>query len=133
MLRATLWLPGGDGPGLASALDSLVAVFVMLLEVLEKLTMLVRYFPRLSKLDKHGCEILQSFLMKVVLMGLHVAKLREGLVATIQSAHEGFETLVCFLVGSYIATLSKCLAANTAGVGLLPGVATHVSLQMTLR
>lgn len=70
-----LGLSFSDGAGLAAALDSLVAVLIVLLEVLKEITMLLRDLALSEKLDKERSEVLQGLLVEVVLMGLHVAKL----------------------------------------------------------
>lgn len=61
---------------------------------------------------------------------LHVAKLRERLVAVIQAADEGLETLVSLLVCSNIATLGKLATALATGVGSLASVAAHMGLEV---
>lgn len=92
--------------------------------------MLVWDLPHLGKLDKHVGEVFEGLFVKVVLMRLHIAELRKGLVTIIESADEGLQTLVCFFVRSNITPLGKRLAAKAARVWLFTGVATHVSLEV---
>lgn len=76
-LRASLGLglSLSDGAGLATSLDALVAVLVVLLEVLKEVTVLLGDLALLEKLDKESSEVLQSLLVEVILMCLHIAKL----------------------------------------------------------
>ena len=62
---------------------------------------------------------------------LHVAKLREGLGAVVESANIGLEALVSLLVRADVATLSKRFPADSAAKRLFTSVATHVSLEIT--
>lgn len=125
-----LGLASSDSAGLATALDSLVAVLVVLLKVLKQLAVLLGDVVSARKLDEELGKVLDGLLVEVVLVSLHVTELREGLVAVIKLADIGLHALVSLLVGADVATLSKGLSTDAAGEGLLAGVAAHVSLEI---
>lgn len=62
---------------------------------------------------------------------LHVSKLGEGLVAVVELADIGLESLVRLFVRTDVAALSKSLSADSAAEGLLASVAAHVSLEVS--
>lgn len=128
LLRVALGLPYSNSSGLATTFDSLVAVFIMLLEIIKKVLVLLRDLAQLDKLDKHASEALQSLLMEVVLMSLHVAELRKGLVAIVEPTDKRLETFMRFFVGSDVSSLGERLTADAAGIWLFTSVTTHVSL-----
>lgn len=125
-----LGLASSDGAGLAAALDALVAVLVVLLEVLEELALVLGDLACAGKVDEETGEALEGLLVKVVLVRLHVAKLGEGLVAAVEDADVGLLALVRLLMGANVAALSKELTADAAGEGLLASVAAHVRLEV---
>lgn len=126
-----LGLAFSDGTGLAASLDSLVAVLVVLLEVLKEITVLLRNLALLEKLDKESSEILQGLLVEVVLMGLHVTQLGEGLATVIKSADIRLQALVSLLMRADIAALGEELTTQAASEWLLSSVTAHVSLQVS--
>ena len=126
----TLGLAGGDGACLATALDTLIAVLIMLVEVLKKFLVLLGNITLSGEPGKHGNESLDGVLVEIVLMRLHVSELGEGFIAVIELADKRLHTLVSLLVGADVATLSKGLPAETAGEGLLASVAAHVRLEV---
>lgn len=144
-----LGLSSSNSARLAAALDTLVAVLVVLLEVLKELLMFLRNIALGSKLGEHLCEALQCLLVEVVLVSLcrllvlslcrvkrfletnlHVAKLREGLGAVVESADIRLDALVSLFVRANVATLSERLSADSAAERLLASVTTHVSLEV---
>ncbi len=126
-----LGLAGGDGACLATALDTLVAVFIVLVEVLKELLIFLGDITIGDTLGKQGNESLDGLLVEIVLVCLHVAELGKGLVAVIELADKGLHALVSLFVGAHVATLSKGLSADTAAKGLLASVAAHVRLEVT--
>lgn len=80
---------------------------------------------------KSKFEVADSFSVEFVLMRLEVAELSEVLVAVVQLADEGLDTLMNNPVGVDIAALSEFLSAKIACVGFLAGVSTLVSLEVT--
>lgn len=126
-----LGLASSDGAGLAAALDTLVAVLVVLLEVLEELALVLGDLAGAGKVDEEAGEALEGLLVEVVLVRLHVAELGEGLVAAVEDADIRLLAFVRLLVGANVAALSKELAADAAGEGLLASVAAHVRLEVS--
>jgi hypothetical protein len=72
-----------------------------------------------------------SLLMEFVLMTLQVTELSELLVAFIKTASERFCCGVNNLMCSYVATLSKCLAAELTAIRTLAGMTTLVCLEIS--
>lgn len=125
-----LGLASSNGACLATAFYSFVAVLVMLIKVLKERLVLLRNLTLSSKLGKHAGESLDSFLVKVVLMRLHIAKLGKGLVAVIEFADVRLHALVSLFMRANVATLGKRLSTNATTEGLLPGMTTHVCLEV---
>jgi hypothetical protein len=68
--------------------------------------------------------------MEVVLVSLHVAKLRERLVAIIQDADVWLKTLVGLQMGTQVSTLGELAITLVTGERAFASVTTSVSLQV---
>lgn len=125
-----LGLASSNSACLATALYSFVAVLVMLIKVLKERLVLLRNLTLGSKLGKHAGESLDSFLVEVVLVRLHIAELGKGLVAVIKFADVRLHALVSLFMRANVATLGKRLSTNATAKRLLSGMTTHVCLEI---
>lgn len=102
----------------------------MHLEVLEEGAVLLGDVTFRAELDELGGQIQQGLLVEVVLVRLHVAELREALVAAVKEALERLLALVSFLMRLYVALLGEGLVTLAALVGPLASMAALVRLQV---
>lgn len=116
---------------LPSALNSLVAILVVLLKVFEKVLVLPRHLAVLREPHEHVREFLQCLFVKVVLVCLHIAKLRKGLVAIIEPADKGLQAFVCLFMRAEVSTLSEALATCSAREWFFTRVTPYVSLEIS--
>lgn len=122
---------GADAAVLASAFDALVAILVETGEVFPHDLLPGAYMIAFVKVLERRAKSADSLLMEFVLVTLQVAKLSKLLVAIVKTAGEGLCCGVNNLVCSYVAALSKSLAAKLTAVWTLASVTTLMCLEIS--
>jgi hypothetical protein len=122
---------GADATVLASAFDALVAILVETGEVFPHDLLPGAYVIALVEVLKGRAKSADSLLMEFVLVTLQVAKLSKLLVAIVKATGEGLSCGVNNLVCSYIAALSKRLAAELTAIRTFASVTTLMCLEVS--